>query len=139
MWSTIALAIPILVPSWRFFKTIEPSPRVEWTCVGTDHPPVWQELFPRPEHVSLPQMLLRLFWNPTVNERLYMVSCAERLMETESLHSLRALQARVRAAVGDIPAQEAQVRIVFVSRVGGTIHRETLYQSAPFPVGNRAS
>ncbi len=44
----------------------------------------WREVHPRPATVSPLAMLQRLFWNPRRNEALYLVSCAEALLEDPS-------------------------------------------------------
>jgi hypothetical protein len=132
MWSLVSLVLPVLVPSWRFFKTVEPSPRVEWAPVGG---PPWQELLPRPDRLGPTGMLARLFWNPIGNERLFMVSCAERLMQSESAHSAAQIQARVRRAAQAVEGpndRAAQFRIVFVHRSQQGLQRDVLYTSHPF-------
>ena len=73
----LLLLLPALIPSWRFFKTVEPSPRVQWTLVQ-DGERKWQEFNPRPEVVSFGRMLRRMVWNPRWNEALFLVSLAER-------------------------------------------------------------
>ena len=85
----VRLLLPALVPSWKFFKTIEPSPRVQWRLLSKTNDVVsdWQESRPRPEKVSLLTLARRLFWNPRWNENLYMVSLAERLSLDPSDHS----------------------------------------------------
>jgi len=55
MLQTIKLLLPALMPSWRFFAAIAPSPRIELALLKTakDVPDVWQEFRPRPEHLSI--------------------------------------------------------------------------------------
>ncbi len=83
MLSIVKLLLPALIPSWRFFDTIAPSPRIEFTLLKTadDVPENWQEFRPRPAHLSPGSMLKRLFWNPRWSETLFPVSCTELLME----------------------------------------------------------
>ena len=69
----IALLLPALIPSWRFFQTIEPSPRIEYRTDGG----AWRLANPVPRRVGPWRMLTRLFWNPARNDALYMTSCAE--------------------------------------------------------------
>lgn len=78
--------LPALLPSWKFFDTIGPSPRVDYALLAATQPLAdadWHEFRPRPARLGLPQMLLRLCWNPVGNETLYVVRCAERLLEGE--------------------------------------------------------
>ena len=137
MRTTLSLLAPALFPSWRFFKDIRPSPRVQWALVdGT--PLEWREFRPRPASVSPFQMLLRLFWNPVWNEALYLVSCAERLAERETEHSVREIRVRVGREIGrlspDAGARQFQFRLVFVERGGDGLRQDILYLSPPFPV-----
>jgi len=123
MVNAFKLLLPGLIPSWEFFKSVEPSPRVQWRLLadpdedGTD----WQEFRPRPAQISPFTMLLRLFWNPTWNESLYMVSLAERLMLNPTSHSVHEIQRRLAAELDrSLPLSQGppylQFRIVFVSR-----------------------
>jgi len=75
--------LPALIPSWRFFDYIGPSPRIQFAIVAKpdDSAPCWQKFRPRPEYLPLAAMLRRIFWSPRWNESLYMVSCAEKLLE----------------------------------------------------------
>lgn len=130
MFITLKLLLPALIPSWRFFSGVAPSPRVEYAAVSGD--PVWREYRPRPAHVPVWRMVLRLVWNPHWNEALYMVALAERLAEAETDHSTREIAARVRAEAG-APCGALQFRLMFVHREGGDILREEGYRSPPFP------
>lgn len=92
MWRTIGLLLPALIPSWRFFKSIEPSPRIQWRwdAPGGDHD--WREFRPRPQSVSVLQMIKRLFWNPDWSDYLYVVSCAERIQQDPTAHSIEEIR-----------------------------------------------
>ena len=83
-------------------------------------------------------MLFRLFWNPVWNEALYLVSCAERLAERETEHSVREIRVRVGREIGrlspDAGARQFQFRLVFVERGGDGLRQDILYLSPPFPV-----
>jgi len=140
MWKTIFLILPVLVPSWRFFKTIEPSPRVQWTLIPDcgDAAEDWQEFRARPENVSPFQMLLRLFWNPAWNETLFLVSCAERIQEHPTDHSINEIRRRilhefVRTPI-DAVGKRFQFRLVFVHRDGPKISKEIVFLSETFPI-----
>jgi hypothetical protein len=82
----LRLLLPALVPSWRFFDRIGASPRIEYalSSVADAADSQWTEVRPNPARVSAPAMVGRLFWNPRRNETLYLVSCAERLIESPS-------------------------------------------------------
>lgn len=162
MWKTIALILPILVPSWRFFKTIDPSPRVQWvlTSAGADAPKAplnWQEFRPRPAYLSPLQMFRRLFWNPVWNESLFLVSCAERIQECPTDHSINEIRQRILREIMRIPASVTktgttesstessttdkmlQFRLLFVHRDGAQLTKEVLFISERFPVTGRAT
>lgn len=89
MLNTLKLLLPAIIPSWNFFDVIAPSPRIQYALLTQDNHILldWQEFRPRTAHLSLPQMLARLLWNPTWNESLFMISCAERIMQQPTEHS----------------------------------------------------
>ena len=99
MLQTLKLLLPALIPSWRFFDTIAPSPRIEFALLKTarDASGRWQEFRPRPARLPISTMLKRMFWNPRWNESLFLVSCAERLMESPTEHSSQEILARIEA------------------------------------------
>jgi hypothetical protein len=130
--------LPALIPSWRFFDRIGPSPRIEFD-VGTSGDEIdaaWREVRPKPAHVSVRIMLARLFWNPRGNESLYLVSCAERLLDDPSAERAAELWARVadviraeRAGANGPAASHLRVRIVHVIRQGGRVVRHVAFVS----------
>ena len=139
----LRLLLPALIPSWRFFDRVGPSPRVEYAiqAAADDQPPRWREVRPRPARVSLPAMLARLAWNPDWNEALYLVSCAERLLEHPSEVRAAHLVSRV-AAVLDTDdegrggeARVLRVRVVLVTGARGRVEREVAFVSEPWPFG----
>lgn len=137
MLRSLLLLLPALVPSWRFFRTVAPSPRLEVALIAgeTDTPADWHPARPRPEHVSLATMLRRLFWNPDRNEALYLVSLCERLDEQDSAHAAVDLARRLREGLDDPGTARFLVyRLVFVLRDGDTIRREVRHQSPPVPL-----
>lgn len=136
MRNTLMLILPILVPSWRFFKAIEPSPRVQWAFVGQNGHPIneWQEFRPRPMTVTLWQMIGRLFWNPARNDALYVVSLAERIVQSPTSHSINEINRRILADLPRPPHDVGQLmrfRLVFVSRNVTGHHEEVLFTSDP--------
>lgn len=141
MLKTLSLVLPVLLPSWRFFQTVEPSPRVQWARAGAE-PNDWQTYRPPPQHLSLLTMLWRLFWNPRGNETLFVASCAERLHLTQSPHALAQIRSRVRRQVaqeGDVPAGvPVRFRLVFVQRVDGALIEDVVFVSDLFAAQGQA-
>jgi hypothetical protein len=134
----LRLLLPALIPSWRFFDVIAPSPRIEYALLAspTDAAGDWREFRPRPGRLSLAAMLLRLFWNPRWNETLFLVSCAERLVEQPTAHSEDEIFRRIAADFArrsDGAALQPWLcfRLVFLSRERDAIRREVLFRSAP--------
>lgn len=140
MWKTASLILPVLIPSWRFFKAIEPSPRVQWALLKfqDDAAKDWQEFRPRPIYVSPFQMVCRLFWNPAWNEALFLVSCAERIQQCPTDHSINEIRQRIRSEVEQISIDTAnmwlQFRLVFVQRSGAGLSEDVVFVSDTFPV-----
>ena len=132
MLKPLALLLPALIPSWRFFDVIAPSPRVEFALLASadDVDAEWREFRPRPARVSIPTMLGRLVWNPRWNETLFLVSCAERLMDQPTAHSEDEIFRRLAADL-DAPEPWLTFRLVFLERQGETIIREELFRAAP--------
>jgi hypothetical protein len=138
MWHSLKLLIPALVPSWRFFDIIAPSPRIQFTLLKTeDEPPAeWYEFRPRPAHLSFPQMLGRMLWNPKWNETMFVVSCAERLMDSPTRHSEDEIMKRI---IDDVVGETSinswqgetyvQFRLLIVERQGVELQEEVTYYS----------
>jgi uncharacterized protein (UPF0248 family) len=126
----LSLFLPTVIPSWRFFKTVAPSPRVECRLIEAGRVGDWQEDRPRPGHLGLGQILRRMLWNPEWNEQLYLVSCSERLIDEPSQHSVDEINLRV-ARLLPAGQQELQFRLVFVSREQGQIVKLVEYESSP--------
>lgn len=170
MFRLIHLFLPVLFPSWRFFAVIEPSPRIEF-CVRRagvggelgDLVLPWRELYPRPARVGVGQALTRLVFNPHVNERLFLVTCAERLVEHGDARPAACARAHIAAHVSNVVGEAvatrggvgvcdgpdsltAQFRIVLVDRAGdgdgdgggdadGLIRQE-VYRSPDWPLAS---
>ncbi len=133
MPDALKLLLPALIPSWRFFDTIAPSPRIEFARLETAHDTAesWQEFRPRPAHLPVKIMLQRLFWNPRWNETLFLVSCAERIMENGSEHSIQEIATRIKTGLGQDAVATAyfQFRLVFVSMHGESVQKRVTYTS----------
>lgn len=139
MLHTLKLLLPVLIPSWRFFDTITASPRIEVALLHTAHdtPEHWQAFRPRPAHVPFHTMLKRIFWNPQWNQSLFLVSCAERLTQNPTQHSLDEIRSRIEADA-NTSTPYMQFRLVFLSRIGSELHSEITYISPVYPCERRA-
>ena len=132
------MILPVLIPSWRFFKSIEPSPRVQWAALSMagDADPVWRAYRPRPADVAPLEMLWRLFWNPAWNEDLFVVSCAERIRNDPTPHSINEIQRRVIREIDQtqtgVSDRWFQFRVVFVHRDARGLIQEVLFVSEAF-------
>lgn len=149
MLQTLKLLLPALIPSWRFFDTIAPSPRIEFVLLKTkeqievDSSTHWQEFRPRPAHLPVTHMLKRMLWNPRWNESLFLVSCSERLMDEQSerknAHSRQEIFSRIKAEIERTEVNITQTpylqfRLVFVLRNEGQLEKHITYLSTPRPL-----
>jgi len=126
MFRTLSLLAPALIPSWRFFDSIAASPRIE---IFTDTDPNWCEFRPRPQHMTTRETLLRLVYNPHWNESLYLVSCCERILESECPHAITQIQTRIER---DVPEREGlKFRIILIAREGRELIQSTAFTSVP--------
>ena len=145
MLQPLRLLLPALIPSWNFFDVIAPSPRVEYALLATAKAAAadWREFRPRPARLSPAAMLARLVWNPRWNETLFLVSCAERLIDRPTQHSEDEILSRIAADLAarpdaaDLPPWLA-FRLAFVRREGEALSREVLFQSQPRRRGDPA-
>lgn len=139
MLKTLLLILPVMIPSWRFFKTIEPSPRVQWALFSCNERAAseWRDFRPSPGTVSPLQMALRLFWNPRRNEELFVVSCAERIHEQPTAHSIEEIRRRIQRDIApkarEADDQRMQFRLVFVHREQAALVQEIVFLSDAFP------
>lgn len=140
MMRVLILLLPCLIPSWRFFKSVEPSPRVQWRGVSPPGGPEddWQDYRPAPQTVSVTGMLRRLIWNPDRNRDLWVVSLSERLILDPSAHShdeiCRRVAAEATAHLAPGQFSDLQFRLLFISREDGRIESQISYVSNPFPL-----
>lgn len=142
MQRTLSLLLPALLPSWRFFQSIEPSPRVQWAILSdaSEVPETWHDYRPRPRSVPWFVMLRRLIWNPRWNESLYMVSLAERMTDEPSAHTISEIRRLIHADLPEIHGGKLlQFRLIFVTRDNGEFARHLLYLSEPAPTRNAPS
>ncbi|UWQ42969.1 hypothetical protein K3718_07745 [Leisingera aquaemixtae] len=140
MLTLFKLLLPALMPSWRFFKSVDPSPRVEWRLLASPSaaPAPWQEFRPRPQRLSPQAVAGRMLWNARWNESLFLVSCAERLTLAPTEHSLREILRRIAAELQRAQPPGAlqpylQFRLVFLDRgEDGQLIKAVTYQSEPY-------
>ena len=135
----MTLLLPALIPSWRFFDTVKPSPRIEYILLtdgqgeADERAQDWQELYPKPDRVSVGQLIRRMFWNPRWNEALFLVSLAERMSADPSDFVEQELTARVLSGLKVRGASDKQpfmqYRIAFVLRVDDALEKHVTYQS----------
>lgn len=131
----LSLLLPGLIPSWQFFKTVEPSPRVQWRALSDDGSGDWHGYAQRPVSIPLNSYLKRLFWNPDWNDALFVVSLAERLIAQETHHNLNEIRRRVAAvSAPSHPQGRLQFRILFIHREGDHLVKEINYVSAPWTI-----
>jgi len=138
MLHLINLLLPALIPSWNFFDVIVPSPRIQYAFLDSKHGAVdkWLEFRPRPTHVSFFEMLKRMVWNPYWNESLFLMSCAERLLEYPTKHSETEIYKRlifeldsntINSKIKD--KKYIQFRLVLIRREGDKLKEEISYVS----------
>lgn len=135
MLRALKLFIPVIIPSWRFFDEIAPSPRIEISLLDhqNEEPKDWQEFRPQPLHMTPTTMIAHLFWNRARNERLYLTSCAERIACGDIPHSEAQIMGRIRE---DFKGKASHV--TFRLRL---IHRDEnaiVYQSATYSLNEDA-
>jgi len=135
----LKLLLPILFPSWRFFSSIGPSPRIHYAFLKHeyDHPESWNEFRPKPGRTPFKQSICNLFHNPTWNETLYINTCAERLFEGYSEMREREIMRRL---LNSISANEIAVkpdakyvvyRISAIMREGQVVTQQVTFISKP--------
>ncbi|MEW7007513.1 hypothetical protein [Lentilitoribacter sp. EG35] len=136
---TFQLILPVLIPSWRFFDSIAPSPRIEFTVFDAAGNTCqdWQEFWPRPARVGIVRMLRRIFWNPCWNDSLYVVACAERLIKLQDegtqKHSVEQIAKRIRNHLSDDKMGKSfKFRLIFMNRHENKVVRHQLYISDLF-------
>lgn len=135
----LKLLLPVIFPSWRFFSSIGPSPRIHYAFLRneSDEIKTWQEFRPRPVRLSVVSGLYRLLHNPQWNEMLYINTCAEHLFEGYCEMREQEIMRRILAAIkcGEIKGEEAKpyvtYRISAVIREGQVISQPTTFIAAP--------
>jgi hypothetical protein len=136
MIASLKLLLPALIPSWRFFDVIGPSPSIEYACLNSEQEQAgeWQEYSIRPQQRSFLQVIGHLFYNADWNQFLYITRCAEKLLEEPSDHSEAEIVRLLRQSVPAPQARAAfiQFRILLTEREAGGLHTELAYVSVPY-------
>lgn len=135
MLQTMKLLLPALIPSWRFFDVIAPSPRIEFSLLKSEEetPTKWQEFRPRPVLLPVSTMIKRIIWNPHWNESLFLISCAERLIENSAEHSHSEILHHMRSSLGPEPTKSCfRFRVTLISRNKTELQKEIVYTSAAY-------
>ena len=133
--NTLKLLLPALIPSWNFFDLISPSPRIQFTLLKeeNDLERSWQEFRPRPKHLSFLQMIKRMLWNPEWNESLYLVTCAERIIDAYTPHSeneiLTHIESNLKRQVNSITATHLQFQLILVQRTENKLQETVVFTS----------
>lgn len=132
MLNLLKLFLPVFIPSWRFFSSVGPSPRIEFAfLVRPDQEPhEWQPLLWLPLQLTWRQAIWRFLHNPAWNEQLYFNTCAEQLFEGYSAYHANEIGRRLVCKVlrGDIVAPASATSIVYRLRA---IHA---YEALPMGV-----
>jgi len=141
----LRLLLPAVIPSWRFFDVIAPSPRIQFTLLQSKDESScesreWHEFRPRPVRLSFLQMLGRMLWNPERNESLFLVSCAERILQQPTEHSENEILKRIAAELradnfnSTTTATYLQFRLLLVQRKNAQLCQEVVFRSRIQPL-----
>lgn len=147
----LKLFLPILFPSWRFFSSIGPSPRIDIGFVAErrDLPTEWIPLQLACGHFSFSKNIIRLFHNPLWNEQLFINTCAERLFEGgDKFYSeeiarrlLAAIQRNHLAAPSGARFMLFRIRVIYsedaAANTLGQVRDEVFLQSSPYVLAPR--
>ena len=141
MIGAFRLLLPALLPSWRFFDLIAPSPRIEFALSRYHDEPVrdWTEFRPRPDKISLRKLLVSLFWNPLWNENLYLITCSERLLEAPDPFREAQIVSRIKDDLVSAGGLETfhhfvRFRLVLVQRIGDRLEKSVAFASDVVPL-----
>ncbi len=136
MLKTLKLLLPIFIPSWRFFKEIAPSPRIEFTLRATteEASSQWQDFSLRPDRRSATSILTSIFYNPRWNESLFIMNCAEQLIINPNDFNEQEIMRRIKTELErkqlDLKVTPyLQFRLVFISRQGSELQKDILFVS----------
>ncbi len=145
MFHILKLLLPAVIPSWRFFDVIAPSPRIQFALLQSKNEPPcesreWREFRPRPTRLSFLQMLGRMFWNLERNESLFMVSCAERIVQQPTQHSEDEILKRIITEIkvnnskSAVAVTHLQFRLLLVQRQDSRLQQQVVFYSRIQPL-----
>lgn len=121
MLRLVALYVPVLFPSWRFFQEVGAGVRLEVSQADDD----WVALAPLAKQILPLRALFSLFHNRQWNEWLFAITCAERFLVDRSQQAENELKAQLLRALE--PSQAKSYRIVLVDDEGcETVHQGSL-------------
>lgn len=134
----LRLLLPVLIPSWRFFDTVGLAPCIEFTPLAHEHgsPTQWRTFRAKPARRSWHETLLHLVWDPRGNETLYLLGCAERLLESGASSAEREIRDAVAAEIVALDPSTRWAR--FRVRLEGHEADPAApieFESSSFPVG----
>lgn len=146
----VKLLLPILFPSWRFFSSIGPSPRIDlgFFAEEGESPAHWIPFRPIPPKIVFSQHIVRLFHNPEWNELLYINSCAERLFENGDEYYLEEIARRLLNSIqqgeialpGNARFMQFRIRAIYSEDIDankmGQIKNELFFQSQAYVIVN---
>ena len=83
-------------------------------------------------------MVVRLFWNVKRNDTLFVISCAERIHEQPTPHSIAEIKQRVRAEIKESQINDVgrffRFRLVLVRREQMEMLKDIVFVSEIFPI-----
>jgi len=132
---SLKLFLPAIFPSWNFFDIISPSPRIEYALFSAEDKEAlnWVRFRPRENEFSYSNLLKTLFWNSKWNESLFLVSCAERIIDKYTPHSENEIFKRIEKELMQTDSIEEnnflQFRLVFIQRNKDKLEKEILFTS----------
>lgn len=135
LFQPLKLLLPALIPSWNFFDTISPSPRIEYSLLSSEDEKTssWIEFRPRSVQFSFKETLKNMVCSPKVNETLFLVSCAEKIIEKYTPHSEKEILKRIEKELlqrnGHKDKTFLQFRLLFIHRQGINLKSEVLFIS----------
>lgn len=151
----IKLFLPVLFPSWRFFSSIGPSPRIDigFVAESNESPDEWVT-YQVAQHFTLQRftlrnIIIRLFHNPHWNEQLFINTCAERLFEGGDEFYIDEIAGRLLANIASnsivVPANAKfmlfRLRAIYSEDAAanelGQVRDELFLQSSPYALTRR--
>lgn len=125
------LLLSVFISPWQFFKESVPSPRVEFVLLDSldDQSSDWQEFCLRPKSMSFLELIKTLFFNPTWNESVYVMDCAERLIVDPCDDDEKEIMQRIKKSLELKDGSYIQFRLVFVTKYGHLLQRDMLFTS----------